>query len=148
MNLSGKLKPSVSRHNLLFVAGLVWTAAGGILLWRGLSFLLPAADHLVLRLILGVLSGILFYFLLFARISKKHILRILGLAIPYPCAFSFFDIRSYILMAIMISSGIFLRKLNVIRPDLLYNFFITMSVPLLLSAARFFKSWSAKTDLP
>jgi hypothetical protein len=142
MELLDKFKPSVSRHNLLFIAGLAWTTAGGILGGRGLAFLIAHGHHLFLRLAGGIIFGGIFYVILFARISKKHILRILGMSIPYPCAFSFFNIRSYLMMTIMITGGIMLRNLEIINKEWLYNFYITMGVPLLISAARFFIFWA------
>ena len=51
-----KFKPSVSKHNLLFIAGLAWTTAGGILAGRGLSYLLQHGEHLALCLAGGLLS--------------------------------------------------------------------------------------------
>jgi hypothetical protein len=147
MNILNKYKPSVSRHNLLFIAGLAWTTAGGILAGRGLAYLAAEGDHLWWRLAGGLLFGGIFYLLLFSRISKKHIIRIRGLAIPYPCAFSFFNARSYILMAVMITGGIMLRKSDVISKVWLYNFYVTMGVPLLVSAARFFWYWATKREL-
>jgi len=59
-----------------------------------------------------------------------------------PCFFSFFNLRSYLLMAIMITGGISLRKLHVIHPEILYTFFLSMGLPLLISAYRFFYSWA------
>lgn len=141
MSLLQKYKPSVSGHTLLIIAGLAWTTAGVILLGRGLAYLIVNSDMVVLRVAGGILSGLIFYLLFFAEISGKHIQRIRGLNIPYPCAFSFFNFRSYLMMAIMISGGIFLRKLDIINRVWLYTFFITMGVPLLISAARFFYAW-------
>jgi hypothetical protein len=136
-----KYKPGVSRRTLLFVAGCVWTIAGGILITRGLIKLIDSNHFLLLEFLAGFLVGIAFYLLLFARISAKHINRISRIKIEDPCIFSFFNLRSYFMMAIMISGGITLRKLNVINPDILYSFFLAMGLPLLISAFRFFMSW-------
>jgi hypothetical protein len=131
-------KPGVRRENLLIVAGLVWAVAGGILSGRGLNYVLRVSPMPGLRIGLGLLFGGVFYVLLFAKISGKHIRRISGINIPYPCAFSFFNFRSYFMMGLMIFSGIMLRKFDVIDHDLLYTFYIIMGVPLLISASRFF----------
>ena len=147
MDLLQKYKPSVSKHNLLFIAGLAWTTAGGILAGRGLGYLIPHGDYLGWRLAGGMVFGGLFYLLLFSRISKKHIIRIRGLNIPYPCAFSFFNLRSYILMAVMITGGIMLRRFDVINKAWLYNFYVTMGVPLLISASRFFYFWITNKEI-
>jgi hypothetical protein len=142
-----KYKPSVKRHNLLFIAGLAWTTAGGILFGRGLAYLIEKGDFLLLRLAGGVVAGMGFYLILFGRISRKHIKRIRGLNIPYPCAFSFFNFRSYLLMSLMIGGGILLRSLDLINRVWLYNFYIAMGLPLLVSATRFFYSWAAKKEI-
>jgi hypothetical protein len=142
-----KYKPSVSKHTLLFIAGLAWTTAGGILAGRGLNYLVQHGQYLGWRLAGGLVFGGLFYILLFAKISKKHIKRIRGLNIPYPCAFSFFNIRGYLMMAIMISGGILLRSLDVINKAWLYNFYVTMGVPLLISASRFFYFWVTNKEM-
>ena len=147
MSLLEKYKPSVTKHNLLFIAGLAWTTAGGILAGRGLSYLVQHGHYLGWRLAGGLVFGMIFYVLLFAKISRKHIKRIRGLNIPYPCAFSFFNVRSYLMMAIMISGGIMLRRFDVINKEWLYNFFVTMGVPLLISATRFYYYWATNQEI-
>jgi len=147
MTLLNKIKPSVSKHNLLFMAGLAWTTAGGILGGRGLAYLLQNESHLLWRLIIGIILGGVFYLVLFAKISRKHIKRIKGLNIPYPCAFSFFNLRGYLMMTIMITTGVMLRKFDVINKTWLYNFYITMAVPLLISAVRFFYFWATNKEI-
>jgi len=146
MNPFLNFKPSVSRHNLLLIAGLAWTTAGGILLWRGLDYEIRHSSHIWLNILAGVVIGVIFYLILFAKISLKHIKRIKGLTIPYPCAFSFFNIRSYILMMIMITAGIFLRNLELVNKEYLFTFYIGMAFPLLISAFRFYYSWAVKKE--
>ena len=147
MDILNSYKPSVSKHNLLFIAGLAWTTAGGILAGRGLSYLVQHGQYLGWRLLGGFLFGLIFYVLLFAKISRKHIKRIHGLNIPYPCAFSFFNLRGYLMMSIMISGGILLRRFDVINKEWLYNFYVTMAVPLLISASRFFYFWVTNKEI-
>jgi hypothetical protein len=134
----GRYKPGVSRENLLLIAGLVWTVAGGILGGRGLYHVIRYCSWPVLRIVIATALGVVFYGILFARISGKHIRRIRGLNIPYPCAFSFFNLRSYLMMGIMITGGILLRHFEIIPHEILFTFYITMGVPLLMSASRFF----------
>ena len=136
--MNKSFKPSVSKQNLLFIAGFAWTTAGAILSGRGLNYVIRYSHLPLLRIAMALAFGGLFYVLLFAKISRKHIKRIRGLSIPYPCAFSFFNIRGYLMMTIMISGGILLRNLDIINKDWLYTFYITMGVPLLISASRFF----------
>jgi hypothetical protein len=136
-----KYKPAVSRRTLLLIAGCAWTTAGGILITRALVQLIAMRQYLWLELLIGCLCGLGFYLLLFARISKKHISRITLIKVDNPCFFSFFNFRSYLMMFIMITGGITLRKMDVINRDVLWTFYLTMGIPLLISAYRFFYSW-------
>lgn len=143
-----KFKPSVSRHNLLFIAAIAWLTAGGILSGRGLSYVTAFSHYPAFRTILAMLTGCVFYVLLFAKISGRHIRRIHGLNIPYPCAFSFFNIRGYLMMALMITSGILLRRSGLLDIEWLSTFYIVMGTPLLISSARFFYYWYTKKAIP
>jgi hypothetical protein len=141
MDLFEKFKPSVSRRSLLLVAGCAWTMAGGILISRALLELWSIHHYIWMEILTGILLGTIFYMVLFARISKKHITRITLITIDNPCFFSFFDFRSYIMMAIMITGGIVLRKMDIINHEILYTFYLTMGIPLLVSAFRFFSRY-------
>ncbi|MCX6244997.1 MAG: hypothetical protein NTU98_09865 [Bacteroidetes bacterium] len=141
MKFFERIKPAVSKRSLLLIAGCAWTIAGGILISRSLIHLIGVNHHLALEIGIGIIFGILFYILLFARISKKHINRITLIKIDNPCFFSFFNFRSYLMMAIMISGGITLRLSGLINLDYIYTFFLTMGIPLLVSAYRFFYSF-------
>jgi hypothetical protein len=141
MNFWQKYKPAVSRRTLLLIAGCAWTIAGGILITRALVQLILMRHYLWLEIPVGIVCGMGFYLLLFARISKKHINRITLIMVDNPCFFSFFNFRSYLMMIIMITGGITLRKLDVLNRDVLWTFYLTMGIPLLVSAYRFFYSW-------
>jgi hypothetical protein len=141
MSLAEKYKPAIPRRGLLMVAGVFWTFAGGMLLWRGLSGLFPFGRNMLYEIPIGIAGGLLFFFLLFQRISKKHVKRMLSIEIDKPCFFSFFDVRAYILMTIMISAGVSLRIFKLVDPQILYTFYVCMGIPLLMSAFRFYYNW-------
>lgn len=133
-----KLKPGLPKRYLMFIAALVWTFAGGMLLYKGSVFLHQSANYIWLRLIISFIGGILFYVFMFSKISLKHARRILNLEPEKPCLFSFFNLRSYILMSVMISMGIFLRKSGLVPVFYLSILYVTMGIPLLTSAFRFY----------
>jgi len=137
-----KIKPGVQKRTLLLIAGCAWSIAGGILIFRSLLHLIGVNHHLVMETGIGIVFGSLFYLLLFARISKKHITRITLIKIDNPCFFSFFNFRSYLLMTIMISGGITLRLSGLVNAEIIYTFFLCMGIPLLVSAWRFFYSYA------
>ncbi len=137
-NFIESFKPALPKRWLLLIAALIWTLAGVMLLLKGRSLFLHYHYFFWLRLIIAVTGGILFYILLFSKISFKHTKRIIYLDNDYPCAFSFFDIKSYILMTIMITAGILLRKSGLVAPEYLSVLYLTMGIPLSISAFRFY----------
>lgn len=144
--MSSTLKPGIPKRHLLLVATAAWLFAGGFLLYRGIR-MLPEGNMLWMKIPLTVVAGILFFHLLFLRVSLKHITRIRSLHILRPCIFSFFDWKSYLIMGVMITAGILVRKSGWIEMKWISLFFITMAVPLLLSAIRFFRAWMKYSEL-
>ena len=148
MKFLEKIKPAVPKRTLLLIAGCAWSIAGGILISRSLIHLIGVNHLLAMELGIGIVFGSFFYLLLFARISKKHITRINLIEIDNPCFFSFFNFRSYLLMAIMISGGITLRLSGLVNQEIIYTFFLCMGIPLLVSAWRFFYSYAKNKKSP
>jgi hypothetical protein len=137
MHLSD-LTPRVSKHYLILVAALVWTFAGGMLLFRGLIINNPLPAYWKVKLLSCIVAGLLFYRLLFDRISAKHVVRIKNLPQVRPVIFSFFNAKSYLMMFSMISLGITLRLTGLVSPEYLSLMYITMGIPLLMSSIRFY----------
>lgn len=135
MKLVERFKPGIPKRALFFVASSVWGIAGGILCIRGWTALAPTSST-ALSYAAGA-AGALFYYLIFARIPKKHIRRITAIPYPLPCAFSFLDWRGYIVMATMITLGVSLRLSGLLSPRILGTAYIVMGVALLLAAIRF-----------
>jgi len=109
-----------------------------MLMFRGFKMLESTHGLLWLKMIIVLTGGIIFYRKLFYRLSIKHTHRILGMKEANPCLFSFFNIRSYVMMGLMISMGITLRKTGWVAPGYLSFLYLTMSVPLILSSLRFY----------
>ncbi len=129
-------KPGSSRNGLLRMAAVVWGLAGGVLLLRG-YLLLPdtLGDHIVLGN-LGIFAGIIGFRFLFNRLTERTIGRIRTLAPDRPCLFSFQSWRSYGLMSVMMSAGVWLRSAGVLPAAGVGTLYIAMGVPLLVSSGR------------
>lgn len=134
------LIPKTSRRNLLLIAAIVWTFAGTMLLSRGTFMMNLDPEFHLLRWMISLMGGALFYGVLFTRISKKHVNRIIQLPVERPSVFSFFDKKGYIMMAGMISLGVFLRKSGIVAPFYLSVLYVTMGIPLFISSLRFYYS--------
>ena len=102
----------VSKRTLLLIAGLVWLAAGVNILRIGLKALIPLFSGGTGRLLLALGLAVVIcaaFSLMFHRIVVKHTARILSYETKQP-AYRFFDTKSYILMAFMMTLGITLRR--------------------------------------
>jgi len=140
-------KLNVSRRNLLLIAGFVWLLASGILISKGTLWVLIETNDQLCRVLGAVVFGMLFYRLLFTRISRKHIHRIITLEQENPFFLSFFNARGYLMMGGMITLGVLLRNMDFVNKDLLYTFYIGMGIPLLFSAFRFYGAWTVYSKI-
>lgn len=68
---------------------------------------------------------------------KKHTKRIMSSPLTKHCIFSFFDLKGYIIMSIMIGGGITLRNAHIINPVYLGTFYLGLGTALLLSGIKF-----------
>lgn len=95
----------VKKRTLLAVAGVVWLAAGvnvaklGILSYRPISPVF--AWHILLSAVIFCVFGLMFF-----KMSLKHNKRIKSYAEELRPIWNFFDIKAYIIMAVMMGGGI------------------------------------------
>lgn len=111
----------VKKQNLLLIAGIVWLFAGlnvarlGVLSYGLIS---PSwLTYLLSVLVFSAFGG------MFVAMSSKHTARILAYEGMRPF-WNFFDTKSYLIMAFMMSAGIGLRAANVL-PQVFVAFFYT-----------------------
>lgn len=141
MNLLKSLNFSVTKRILLFEAAIIWTFAGGMLLFRGSSMLEASGGFSWIKIVACISSGLIFFVLFFLKISRKHVHRIINLNGDRHQFYEFFNPRSYLMMFGMISLGMFLRKTSIIPLASLSFAYITMGIPLLFSSFRFYYRW-------
>lgn len=141
MNIKSKLyalKPAVPKRYLMLIAGVVWSFAGGMLFGKGVNMLLLFSQEIWWKLFISIPLGIAFYQFMFSKIFKKHSERIMSIKHERPCAFSFFNWKSYIMMGSMITLGILLRTTGIVPIRYLSIVYIAMGIPLSISAIMFF----------
>ena len=132
---------SVTKRILLFEAAIIWTFAGTMLLVKGSSMLEASSGFSWLRVISCIGSGLIFFILVFSRLSQKHINRISNLDGDHHWFYEFFNARSYLMMLSMILLGVILRTTSVVPLAFLSLAYITMGIPLLFSSFRFYYRW-------
>jgi hypothetical protein len=141
-----KLTPRVSKRTLFFIAGIVWTFAGGMLLFRGILMMAEKGNFYYVKFVISLLSGILFYILLFSKISVKYVEHIRSIPHEKPSAFSFFDRKGYFMMLGMITLGISLRSSGLVPASIMSVVYVTMGIPLAISSVNFYKNSFAYVD--
>ena len=130
----------VNHRTLLFIAACVWFFAGGMLIFRGMTGIVQFNDSSALKLMIAIIFGVSFYGFMFRKISAKHIARIKNMQQKVVPFYAFFSLRSYIMMGLMISLGVTLRKTGIVPFEYLSVFYVGMGLPLLFSAFRFLYS--------
>lgn len=112
----------IKKRTLLLIAGIIWLIAGfnvarlGILSYQ----LIERSWYLyLLSVIIILLFGTMFY-----KMSVKHTKRIMGYEEECRPFWNFFDLKAYVIMAVMMGGGIGLRAAGIF-PDVFVAFFYT-----------------------
>ena len=138
----------VKRNTLLLLACLVWSAAGFNILRIGLSAY-PTYRALA-NYLLSAVAFAVFQKFIFGKLVKKHTARIRAYEEERHFFLKFFDLKSFAIMAVMMSGGIALRSSG-LAPERFIAFFYTgLGASLLLAGllfgCNFGKSVSAAKD--
>lgn len=129
----------VNKKTLLLIACLVWSIAGFNVLRIGI---LAYPDYLsFLNLVLSVIIFLLFQYFVFGRLVQKHTRRILNYTDTYQFFLKFFDVKSFCIMAFMISGGIGLRASGIAPERFIAVFYSGLGASLLLAGILFGKNY-------
>ena len=126
----------VNKRTLLAVAGCVWLVAGfnvarlGVLSYRKLSSI--TAIHILLSLLVFCPFGIMFY-----KMSQRHVQRIKGYKEETRPVWHFFDLKSYLIMAVMMGGGIWLRSSGLVPDVFIAVFYSGLGCALALAGLLF-----------
>lgn len=132
----------VKNLTLLLIAAVVWLAAGVNIARIGLEeYALGYAS--VINVALSLLVGIVFWFMAFHKLTVKHTQRIAGYGDERQLFVRFFDKRSFIIMAVMMTGGIAIRSLHLMPDEFIAVFYTGLGSALalagLLFAANYFR---------
>ena len=125
----------VKRNTLLLIACLMWTAAGFNILRIGL-LAYPAYRGIVNYLLTALVFAV-FQIFIFGKLVKKHTSRIRAYQEERHFFLKFFDGKSFTIMAMMMTVGIWLRSSG-FAPERFIAFFYTgLGASLLLAGLLF-----------
>lgn len=137
----------VKKRTLLAIAGCVWLIAGfnvarlGILSYQHIVSI--TFVHILLSLAVFCAFGTMFF-----KMSTKHHKRIKGFEQPTRPVWHFFDLKSYIIMAVMMGGGIWLRSSGLAPEVFIAVFYTGLGCALALAGVFFWYMYGTyKEDL-
>jgi hypothetical protein len=133
------IKPAVNKWVLLLLAGIMWLGVGTMMLFVSYSFLEAFHVHgSYLFCGIGITAALIIYHFGFLKVADRNLNRILPMEGP-KCVFSFISWKSYILVAVMIALGWFLRHSGI--PKLYLSvIYIGIGLALILSSFRYLRA--------
>lgn len=125
----------VKKNTLLLIACFVWTAAGFNILRIGI---MAYASYLsLLNIILSAAVFGIFQYFIFGRLVKKHTKRISDYEEEKHFFLKFFDLKSFIIMAFMMTGGIYLRTSGLGPEKFIAVFYSGLGASLFLAGILF-----------
>ena len=134
----------VKKRTLLLIACIVWSIAGFNVLRIGIWAYPPYLS--IINFLLSIIVFSLFQYFIFGRLVKKHTKRIRNYTDEKLFFLKFFDIKSFIIMVVMMGGGIYLR-VSSLAPDIFIAVFYTgLGASLLLAGILFGKNYYTFTN--
>lgn len=125
----------VKKNTLLLLAAIVWIIAGFNVFRIGFLSYGPYLNFI--NIIVSVVVFTVFQYFIFGRLVKKHTLRIESYTEERQFFLKFFDIKSFIIMAVMISGGIGIRAFHLVPEQFIAFFYSGLGASLLLAGILF-----------
>ena len=115
----------VAKEKLLLIAGFVWLAAGLNITILGVSAFTEMGEHAMLVLVpAAIVAFTVFHAGMFSKLVGKHADRIEAMEEDRVPFWRFFDAKGYLIMAFMMSGGIWLRNSG-LAPEVFIAVFYT-----------------------
>ncbi len=136
--------PAARRRTLVFVAGAIWSLVGLLLISTAVVWVLGSPRWGIIQLVGGAVAGYVIYRFGFSRLARRNLLRIYAQAPEKDkvCVFAFQNIRSYVLIVIMMGLGYGLRHSGLPKV-LLAPAYLAIGLGLLLSSLLYYSRLSS-----
>ena len=125
---------------LLLVNGLLWMAVGVKILLTGVDYYgrLESIPWWCFLLSAVVFAG---FWFMFTGVVRKYAARIMSMTEPKTSIFKTFSIKGYIIIAFMITLGIFLKRIPQVPDSFIAWFYCGLGPGLLSAGIRFIVRW-------
>lgn len=141
------MKYGVNRQFLLITAGIVWIIAGTNILRIGIVTWMNSTQDWMFKIGEATVVFLLFFVFIFRKLYYKHTRRIEEKKEDKNCPFSFFDVKSWIMMVFMITLGITIRSLHLLPDSFISVFYTGLSIALILTGILFICYWWQKRKI-
>lgn len=125
----------VRKKSLLGLASLVWMIAGFNVLKIGIDTYINYIS--VINIILSFLVFGVFWYMVFYKLVVKHTLRIKNFQQPKQYFWKFFDMKSFIIMAVMMTGGVTIRIFHLLPDQFIAVFYSGLGAALFLAGLLF-----------
>jgi hypothetical protein len=133
-----KITPAVDKRILIFLAGFIWIGVGTMMLLLSYTWLKDGQVHgFWVFVLVGLIAALVIHHFGFLRIVDKNLGRILPMQ-GKKCIFSFMTWKSYVMVAVMVAMGGWLRHSSVPKPYLSV-IYISIGMALILSSLRYLR---------
>lgn len=129
----------IKKNSLLFLAGLVWSIAGYNVL--NIGYQAYKENVSIILVALSVTIFLLFKNMIFGNMVEKHTKRITEYRNDKQWFWKFFDIKSFAIMAFMMSFGIIVRVNNLAPESFIAFFYTGLGSALLFSGLKFISNY-------
>lgn len=131
---------------LAFMAGIIWLAAGfnvcriGVEAWRALTATTAG-------MVLGSLATLVLFSVMFVKMLFKNVRRIGRICPARRRVWHLMPLRSYLVMAVMITLGIILRSCQAVPRTFIASFYVGLGGALMLVGAVYLSALFCPKDL-
>lgn len=131
----------VSKKVLFLIAGVIWSFAGFRVLTIGIGDVQISSHNWILAILAAAVIFYLFFNFIFSKMHNKHAKRIINSTLNKHCPFSFFDLKSYLIMGFMITFGITIRAIGILNPFYIGTFYMGLGLALFMAGVLFLRSF-------
>lgn len=125
----------VRNRTLLLIAGIVWMIAGFNV--ARIGFIAYVGNLSVFNLLCSAVIFAIFWFMIFSRLVIKHTKRIKEYTTKKQYFWNFFDLKSFFIMAFMITFGIIIRVFKLMPDVFIAVFYTGLGLALTLAGIKF-----------
>jgi hypothetical protein len=139
LHFINKFTPATPKVWLHLLAGAMWLGVGIMLAAIATGWLEPLALPSILLLVLaGLAAASLIYAFGFSKLARKNISRISAYANEKVCLFAFQEWKSYPMVALMISMGVYLRNYSSFPKPMLAILYLGLGGGLFFASLHYF----------